>query len=320
MQFRFEDVCIKVNIPDREALLAEVAARLARRDGFALATINLDHLVKLRDSEAFRKAYARHDFVVADGNPIVWLSKVARQPVKLVPGSDLLVPLAQLAALQGVEVAIVGSMPEAVDGAVAHLRRMVPGLKLAARISPAMGFDPSGPEADRILDQIADSGARMCFVALGAPRQEELAARAAQLLPEIGFVSIGAGIDFLSGHQRRAPEWMRRIAMEWAYRLVSNPKRLFRRYLACAAILPEQFRQALALRRAGAQTSLVFDQPGPSAAQPVEPVTQHSLGFGKFTKNGEEGLLEAEALLDAKHLGWIDQQSEEPPRLSKAGR
>lgn len=68
------------------------------RRGFALATVNLDHLVKMRSSPAFLKAYAAQDFVVADGRPIVWLSQLAQRPVALMPGSDMVLPLCRWAA------------------------------------------------------------------------------------------------------------------------------------------------------------------------------------------------------------------------------
>lgn len=321
MEFLFQNVRIEVNISDRSGLLTEVGSRLSRREGFALATINLDHLVKLGQSARFRAAYAQHSLIVADGNPIVWLSRLAGRPVSLVPGSDLLVPLAQIAAAQGVAVAVVGSIPAAVDGAVAHLRSMVPGLKLSARLSPEMGFDPQGAEALRLLNEVADSGARLCFVALGAPRQEEFAARGVQLLPGVGFVSIGAGIDFLSGHQKRAPAWMRRLALEWAYRLMTNPRRLMKRYAACAAILPRQIQAAWALRGQPLDKAalLVLDQSGAAPAQPVEPIAKNALGLGKFADHGEEGLLDPESAQEAQYLAWIDQQPDEPQRLNHTG-
>ncbi len=77
---------IAVNVPDRTALAETVRDRMRGSRGFALATINLDHLVKLRTSETFRQAYGAQDLVVADGNPIVWLSRVANRPVALAPG------------------------------------------------------------------------------------------------------------------------------------------------------------------------------------------------------------------------------------------
>ncbi len=87
-------------------------------EGFALATLNLDHLVKLRASGAFRRAYGAQDLVVADGNPIVWLSRLAGRKVELVPGgSDMVLPLAEVAADEGVRVALVGSTEESLVAA-----------------------------------------------------------------------------------------------------------------------------------------------------------------------------------------------------------
>lgn len=239
---------IVVNMPDRAALMAEVARRFAAGQGFALATINLDHLVKLRRDPAFAAAYAAQDLVVADGNPIVWLSRLARRPVALVPGSELVVPLARAAAQAGVPIALVGSTEPALAAAGAALQQQVPGLQVAARIAPPMGFDPDGPGAEAVLAQIGASGARLVFLALGAPKQERLAARGRATLPAVGFASIGAGLDFLAGTQTRAPEWVRAIAMEWLWRMLSNPRRLARRYAECAAILPGQAIQAWRLR------------------------------------------------------------------------
>lgn len=249
MEFRYGTTTIRVNVPDRAALLDVVAARLTARQGFALATVNLDHLVKLAGSPAFRTAYAAQDLVVADGNPIVWLSRLAGRPVQLVPGSDLVVPLAQLAARHKVAIALLGSTPEALDAAAARLQAEAPGLRIACRLSPAMGLDPESAEAGAMLAEIADCGARLCFLALGAPKQETLAARGRRLAPEVGFVSVGAGLDFLAGTQRRAPQWMRALALEWLWRLASQPGRLARRYAACAAILPSEAMRALALRK-----------------------------------------------------------------------
>ena len=99
-------------------------------------------------------------------------------------------------------------------------------------------------EIDEILAELAASGARLCFLALGAPKQEILAARGHGLLPQVGFVSIGAGLDFIAGAQVRAPVWVRRIAMEWAWRMLGNPRRLAKRYAQCALVLPGLMAQA----------------------------------------------------------------------------
>ncbi len=238
MEFAFPPERIAVNMADTGALLSAVRQRLRDGQGFALATINLDHLVKLARDPGFRRVYAAQDLVCADGNPIVWLSKLARKPVSLVPGSDMVLPLANLAAREQAPVALMGSTDEALAAAAAVLQERVGGLRIAACIAPPMGFDPTGPEARRILLDLQASGARLTFVALGAPKQEAFAAFGREVTPGMGFASIGAGLDFLAGRQQRAPEWVRAIAMEWAWRMLSNPRRLARRYLECALILP----------------------------------------------------------------------------------
>ena len=244
---------VRVTVASRAALLADLGRRLGAGEGFSVATLNLDHVVKLGRDPAFRAAYRAQTHVTADGRPIVWLSRLAGQRVELVAGSDMVGQLADLAARAGVPVAFLGSTPGSLDRAADRLEARCPGLRVVARISPPMGFDPAGPQADACLGQIAASGARLCLLALGAPKQELFAARAREILPGVGFVSIGAGLDFVSGHQVRAPRILRLLALEWLWRLANQPRRFAGRYLACFAILPAAVGQALRCRR----------QPGP---------------------------------------------------------
>lgn len=239
---------IAVNVPTWAALEARVAERLAQRKGFALATINLDHLVKLSSDAAFQRAYAAQDFVVADGNPIVWMSRLAGRPVALIPGSDAILPLVRIAARQGVSVALVGSTDTALARAKSHLEREVRDLRINTCIAPPMGFDAQSADADAVFDQLRASGAGLCFIALGAPKQEIFAAVGREKLPAMGFACIGAGLDFFAGTQRRAPDWAQRFAVEWLWRMLSSPKRLGPRYAKCIAILPGQMIRAALLR------------------------------------------------------------------------
>ena len=235
-------------MPDQARLEAEILSRFAAGTGFSLATINLDHLVKLGTSPDFLAAYAAQDLVVADGRPVVWLSRLAGRPVELMPGSDMVLPLCRLAVQAGVPVALVGSTPEALSDASTALTVAVPGLDLVWCHAPSGVFDPGGPEAEQILRSLDEKGVRLCFLALGAPKQELLAARGRDLAPRVGFASVGAGLDFLGGHQRRAPLWMRRLALEWLWRALSSPGRMVPRYLKCFAILPGQILRALRIR------------------------------------------------------------------------
>ncbi|WP_299475842.1 WecB/TagA/CpsF family glycosyltransferase [Cypionkella sp.] len=248
MQFGFATAVIKVNLSSRSALLAAAAQRFAAGEGFALATINLDHLAKLRASPAFRAIYAAQDFVVADGHPIVWLSWLAGRPVDLVPGSDMVLPLVQLAMQSGRRVALIGSTEEALTEATTNLESQTPGLKIALTIAPPMGFDPQGPDARSILARLTAADIGFCVLALPAGKQEALAALGRSLAPNTGFASFGAGLDFLAGNQTRAPRWMRGMALEWLWRALSNPRRMLPRYAACFAILPSQIVAAWRLR------------------------------------------------------------------------
>lgn len=239
---------IAVNVHDRDALFAAIADCVARGEGFTVATLNLDHLVKLRRDAAFRDAYLRTRFVVADGRPVVWLSRLAREPVGLAPGSELIEPLCAIAAREGWPVALFGTTGSVLDAAAARLRAACPALRIVFRESPPRGFDPLGAEAAAAAERIDASGATLCFLALGAPKQEIFAVHAQQAAARCGFVSIGAGLDFLAGAQLRAPVWMRRLALEWVWRMLAEPRRLVGRYASCLTILPELAFDALRRR------------------------------------------------------------------------
>ncbi len=247
MEFRFGPTTIRVTHPDAASLLAAVDTALEARQGAAVATVNLDHLVKLRRDAGFRTAYAAQDIVVADGNPVVWLSRLAGRPVGLVPGADMVVPLVRLAAARGLRVGLVGGSGAAVEAAAARLRDET-GADVALAVAPPVPFDPLSAGAEAILARVAAADIALCLIALGAPRQEILAARGRALAPRTVFAGIGAGVDFLAGTQARAPGWVRRIKLEWLWRAVTRPQ-LIPRYAACAAILPSEVWRARALSR-----------------------------------------------------------------------
>jgi exopolysaccharide biosynthesis WecB/TagA/CpsF family protein len=186
--------------------------------------------------------------VVADGHPVVWLSHLAGHPVKLAPGSELILPLCEVARQLDARVALVGTTVEALQRASARLQAAVPGLNICATIAPSQSFDPHGIEADAILGELSGSGTQLCFLALGAPKQELFAARSHEVAPQIGFVSVGAGLDFIAGHQRRAPRLVRGLALEWLWRTLENPRRMAPRYARCFLILPRLTALAIGTR------------------------------------------------------------------------
>jgi exopolysaccharide biosynthesis WecB/TagA/CpsF family protein len=232
-------------------LFSDLDARFKGKQGFSIATINLDHVVKFKQNAAFLTAYGAHTHITADGNPIVWLCHLAGQrDVELIPGSEIVEPVINLAAENGAKVALLGSTEESLQAAADALRARNPALDVALCFAPSMQFDPDGAEGEAAIKAIKDSGVRLVCLALGAPKQERFAARAQTALPQVGFLSIGAGLDFISGNQKRAPKWVRKIAAEWIWRMMGNPRRLIGRYTACALAMPGLTLRAMKQRKA----------------------------------------------------------------------
>lgn len=240
-----------VNVATLAEAVEAAAGRAARREGFTLFTLNLDHLVKLRDDPAFARAYDNATFVTADGWPIAWLARrQGARAVERATGADLVEPLCAQAARRGVPVHFFGSSEATLRKAAQALTARYPGLVIAGAEAPPMGFDPFSSAADAAADRIAASGAGLCFVAFGAPKQEIFSARMAARHPRIGFVCIGAALDFIAGEKARAPALFQRLGMEWAWRLMSEPRRLALRYARCAAVFAD-----VALRGPGKEAS-----------------------------------------------------------------
>jgi exopolysaccharide biosynthesis WecB/TagA/CpsF family protein len=234
--------------------LAETAALICQNAGSVAAqnvfTLNLDHVVKLRKNASFREAYSRAGLITADGFPIVLACRLQGKRVSRVAGADLIAPIATEAARSGKSIYLFGSSAQVLNNASRVLRERNAGLTIAGVSSPPQGFDPASEYARYCIEAIGDSGADLCFVALGAPKQELFADRGKSLLPNTSFICIGAGLDFVAGAQVRAPDWMQHWNLEWLWRAAGDPRRLLYRYLLCMAALPRILaRAALVPRR-----------------------------------------------------------------------
>lgn len=227
-----------INIADLNSAVSQIIQTAKQSEGFAVFTLNLDHLDKLRRSATFRNAYTKAKFVTADGAPVAMLASRQGIRVERTTGSDLVLPLAAAAAREGISIYLYGTSPDVLARAAVTLRRHA-GLDLiiAGTESPERGFEPDGVNADAALNRIEASGAKICLVALGAPKQELFAAKAVERGTKVGFVCIGAGLDFLSGAQTRAPRVMQRYGLEWLWRLALSPRRLVSRYFRCAMLM-----------------------------------------------------------------------------------
>lgn len=239
-----------VNVADEASALRAVIDDAVKGESFSLVTLNVDHLVKLREDEAFRNAYRAARYVTADGAPVARIARRSDPRVQRVTGADLFVPLCREAARAGAPVFFFGTSDDVLAAVSKRLREIIgPELEIVGTLSPRFGFDPDGPEADEALEAIRGSGARMTFILLGAPKQEIFAARAvAQGVPG-GFACFGAAGDFVAGVQNRAPGWVQDLGFEAVWRFLSQPRRLGMRYLRCAALLASIELSALFRRR-----------------------------------------------------------------------
>jgi len=216
-----------------------VEALASDSTSFMICPLNLDVVAKLRRDAKFRTAYARAKFVSADGFPIVTLARLAGFHIERTTGADSIGPICRIAAQTNLPIFLVGSSLKTLCASGSRLVKENPGLDIRGVFAPPRGFDPQSPLAEEIIEILSRSGARICFIALGAPRQELFADRAIEKTAGICFLTIGAGLDFISGAQRRAPKIIQRLNMEWVWRLVLNPARLSGRYSLCAAVFAE---------------------------------------------------------------------------------
>ena len=218
-----------------------IVRRLGEIPSFLVCTLNLDHLVKLRTDARFRDAYAKAEIVMPDGFPIVAFARMEGVALERATGSDLIMPLAREAATLGYPVFLFGSTFETLCAAGRSLQATLPDLQIAGVYAPPRDFDVNSTASDEAIDVIRRSGARICLVALGAPRQELFAARAVDETTGIAFLGIGASLDFIAGTQTRCPQLFRKLNLEWAWRAASSPRRLLPRYAACAALFAELY-------------------------------------------------------------------------------
>jgi exopolysaccharide biosynthesis WecB/TagA/CpsF family protein len=227
-----------VNIPTLEVAISQVIGAARAADSFTCFTLNLDHLVKLREDTRFQSAYRAARFVTADGEPVARIARRQWPSVRRTTGADMMLPLCEAAAQNDLPVYLFGTSTEVLESTITRLAEITGGrLRIAGYEAPPYGFDPQSPASDACVDRIAASGARLCLVLLGAPKQEIFAARAVERGVECGFICLGASADFVAGHQVRAPRALQTAGLEWAWRLANNPRRLGMRYARCAMLL-----------------------------------------------------------------------------------
>ena len=202
--------------------------------GGVVFTPNVDHLVKLQKDCEFHRVYQEADYRVCDSQLIMYASRFLGQPIEeKISGSDLFPAFYQRYAKdESVKIFLLGGLTGVAEKARQNINNRVGRNIIVETYCPPFGFEKSPHECKKIIDLVNNSGATVLAVGVGAPKQEKWIFRYRSYLPSIKtFMAIGATIDFEAGNLQRAPAWMSSIGLEWLYRLMKEPGRLWKRYL-----------------------------------------------------------------------------------------
>lgn len=217
---------IDVDAVTVDETLAWVASTIDEGRRCKVVTLNTTGLMLAERQPFFRRFVAEADLVVADGQPLVWLSPLFghRLPAR-VAGIDLIERLAEQAARTKHSIYLLGAEQDTVTTAAAELQDRHPGLEIAGSHH---GF--LGDGANEVADSIGRSGAAILLVGMGSPRQEEFIDTYWDRLGVNIAIGVGGSFEVLANRLVRAPRWLQRLGLEWAFRMLQEPRRLTRRY------------------------------------------------------------------------------------------
>jgi exopolysaccharide biosynthesis WecB/TagA/CpsF family protein len=196
-----------------------------------IVTVNLDFVAISRREPAFRDTLNGADLAVADGMPLVWVSRMGDEPLpQRLTGVDLVDECCQLAVETDTSIFLLGAAPGVAELAGQRLRERFPGLRIVGVYAPP--FAPlTEDENERILQTVNAARPDFLFVALGAPQQDMWIRANRDRLDVPVCMGVGCVLDLLAGVVSRAPTWMQHAGLEWLFRLLQEPARLWRRYI-----------------------------------------------------------------------------------------
>lgn len=228
----FPDKASVVGIPISMTSYDDVIEKLTERPtdrATVVAVCNVHSVMSARRNEGLREAISAAEIATPDGVPIVWgLRALARKEQERVYGPELM----RRAFVDNVgwKHYLYGSTPETLTQLQQKLEMIAPDAEVVGSFSPPFR-DMTPVESDGAMEAIRASGADVVWVGLGMPKQELWMHRIRPELPGIALVGVGAAFDFLAGTKKQAPAWMQKAGLEWLFRLIQEPRRLWRRYV-----------------------------------------------------------------------------------------
>lgn len=198
-----------------------------------LITPNLDHLVKLQNDEEFYNIYQKAEWVVCDSKILYLCSKCLKQPLpEAIPGSSFFTAFYEYHKNNPIcKIFLLGAMDGVAQTAMEKINQKVGREIIVGALSPSYGFEKKQEENELIYKTINESGANIVLVGVGCPKQEKWIFTHRDKMPNVDiWMALGATIDFEAGNIKRAPKIYQKLALEWFYRFLKEPKRMFKRY------------------------------------------------------------------------------------------
>ncbi len=221
---------MRVRVGTLEEIREQIASWAEQGLGRSVCVSNVYTCMQSVDSAEYRRLINTADLSVADGRPILWAQRLlGAEGAEQIRGLDLSVAVCQEAARRGLKLGLYGGTPDFLEPLTQTLQERAPGLEVVCAISPP--FRPPTEEEDRsYVEEIIRSGTQILLVGIGCPKQERWMAAHRDRLPCV-MLGVGAVFDFLSGRKPEAPRLLQLMGLEWLFRLQSEPRRLWRRYL-----------------------------------------------------------------------------------------
>ncbi|NQT22241.1 MAG: WecB/TagA/CpsF family glycosyltransferase [Candidatus Omnitrophica bacterium] len=219
------------NISMSEAI-AQINHVIQRKKPCYMVTPNVVHLIRLQGDKHFQEIYKNAIFRIADGLPLLWAARFLGTPLKeKISGSDLFPRLCELAVQKGYKLFFLGGNPGDAEKAKTNLMNKYPQIEVVGTYSPPYGFEKDESENKKIISIIKESKPDILLVGLGAPKQEKWIYRYYREIAVPLSIGIGITFSFMAGTIKRAPLWMQKSGLEWFWRLMMEPGRLWKRYL-----------------------------------------------------------------------------------------
>jgi N-acetylglucosaminyldiphosphoundecaprenol N-acetyl-beta-D-mannosaminyltransferase len=220
-----------VNNVSMKETIHEIERMIKEKQKSYIVAINVDVVLKIEYDQYLKKITDNADMVLVDGQPLVWISKWHKHPVKArISGSDLVPKMCEVAAEKGYTIYIIGGKEGIAEKARKNLEAKLPGIKVIGTYAPPFGFEKDQKELDKINAMITDAHPDILIACFGCPKQEKWIYENYQKYDATVSICAGATVDFLAGNIDRAPKWMSDHGLEWFYRFTKEPKRLFKRY------------------------------------------------------------------------------------------